>query len=89
LQDVYAMLYSQDAGVARPEFDALQMGMGMEMGGVVAGGGSGSGADAMVELGLTSESGMDAAWLAFIQQCGVSLGGSPVHMDESDISLFD
>ncbi|KAF7318817.1 hypothetical protein HMN09_00217000 [Mycena chlorophos] len=37
-----------------------------------AGGGGGPGAGAMVELGLTGESGMDAAWLAFMQQCGVS-----------------
>ncbi|KAJ7657379.1 fungal-specific transcription factor domain-containing protein [Mycena polygramma] len=85
--DIYSMLYSQDAAstsMPQPQFDPLQMGMGM--GAPMATGGGG--ADAMVELGLTSESGMDAAWLAFIQQCGVTLGGSPVQMDES-ISLFD
>ncbi|KAJ6594808.1 fungal-specific transcription factor domain-containing protein [Mycena capillaripes] len=84
--DIYNMLYSQDAGsLPHPQFDAFQMGTSPATGGT---GGGGVGADAMVELGLTSESGMDAAWLAFIQQCGVTLGGSPVHIDES-ISLFD
>lgn len=85
------MLYPpQDAGsLLAPQFDAMQAGIGMGAAPVAGGaGGNGSGADAMVELGLTSESGMDAAWLAFIQQCGVTLGGSPVQMDES-ISLFD
>ncbi|KAJ7116327.1 fungal-specific transcription factor domain-containing protein [Mycena epipterygia] len=77
--DVYSMLYSGDAGTAPPH-QLGPMGMGA--------GANGESAGAMVELGLTSESGMDAAWLAFIQQCGVTLGGSPVEMDES-ISLFD
>ncbi|KAF8204406.1 fungal-specific transcription factor domain-containing protein [Mycena galopus ATCC 62051] len=80
-EDLYGM-FAEDIPPL-PQFDVLQMGMGMD--GVA----NGSGADAMVELGLTSESGMDAAWLAFMQQCGVSLGGSPVQVDDSSISLFD
>ncbi|KAJ7216791.1 hypothetical protein B0H12DRAFT_1153995 [Mycena haematopus] len=82
-EDLYDMLYSQDSAVPQPQFDGRQM----DMGGV-----NESGTDrmvAMVELGLTSESRMDAAWLAFIEQCGVSLGGSPVQMGDSSISLFD
>ncbi|KAJ7750922.1 fungal-specific transcription factor domain-containing protein [Mycena maculata] len=76
--DIFNMLYS---GEGRGMIALNQLGdMGAQM---ADGGGGGQGADAMVELGLTSESGMDAAWLAFIQQCGVTLGRSLPEADES------
>lgn len=74
------MLYPGD--VAMPPSQLGDVGTQMAAGG---GGWGGDAAGAMVEMGLTSESGMDAAWLAFIQQCGVTLGSSP---GESN-SLYD
>jgi hypothetical protein len=39
----------------------------------------------MVDIGLASESGMDAAWVSFMQQCGVTLDGiSPAATIETD-----
>ncbi|KAJ7034066.1 fungal-specific transcription factor domain-containing protein [Mycena alexandri] len=86
--DVYSMLYPQGTEpAAMPQFDVLQAGTGMMPPAEVAAG-DGRPTNAMMDLGLTNESGMDAAWLAFIQQCGVTLGESPVQIDDS-ISLFD
>ncbi|KAJ7229993.1 fungal-specific transcription factor domain-containing protein [Mycena pura] len=84
--DVFQMPYMQhDAGML---LETMGLGTRVEAAGGVAAGAGGDGAGAMVELGLTSESGMDAAWLAFIQQCGVTLGSSPLGSDDS-ASLFD
>ncbi|KAJ7712510.1 fungal-specific transcription factor domain-containing protein [Mycena metata] len=88
--DVYSLLSMYPPGAeaaAMPtQFDALT-GMGMLP---LAEGAAGDGRpmNAMVDLGLTNESRMDARWLAFIEQCGVTLGESPVQIDDT-ISLFD
>ncbi|KAJ7244957.1 hypothetical protein C8J57DRAFT_1363463 [Mycena rebaudengoi] len=40
----------------------------------------------MVDIGLASESGMDAAWVSFMQQCGVTLDGiSPAATIETEL----
>ncbi|KAJ7689582.1 fungal-specific transcription factor domain-containing protein [Mycena rosella] len=81
--NLYDMMYFGDAGAdpGQPYAFGMEGGGGGDGGGNGSGGPEGQGTGAMVELGLTSESGMDAAWLAFIQQCGVTLG-SPVDADE-------
>lgn len=33
--------------------------------------------DPMVEMGLTSESGMDEGWLSFMRECGIMENGRP------------
>lgn len=33
--------------------------------------------DPMVEMGLTSESGMDEGWLSFMRECGIMDNGRP------------
>ncbi|KAK7063782.1 hypothetical protein R3P38DRAFT_2820319 [Favolaschia claudopus] len=88
-EDVYGMLYPQDpASVPQLQFDALQTGMGISAGAAGAAGNSGIGADA-VEMGLPTESGMDAAWLAFIQQFGVNLRETSPIVNDSNVSLFE
>ncbi|KAJ7457889.1 hypothetical protein FB451DRAFT_1274505 [Mycena latifolia] len=83
--DLYDLMYPSDAAGQPYQLGAMGMAGGNGSSGVD---GASTGAGAMVELGLTSESGMDAAWLAFIQQCGVTLGSpSQMEMDDS-ISLF-
>ncbi|KAF7316503.1 hypothetical protein MIND_00169400 [Mycena indigotica] len=78
--DLFEMLYAQndsDLGflASSPTF-ASQPQPQLTLGGAVPSVGGASGAGAMVELGLTTESGMDAAWLAFMQQCGVTVTAS-------------
>ncbi|KAJ7064790.1 fungal-specific transcription factor domain-containing protein [Mycena amicta] len=78
--DIFDMIYSQnDFGLLLPSSSSTSFAgpsgsAQLTLPVPSVGGGGGAGAGAMVELGLTSESGMDAAWLAFMQQCGVTVG---------------